>query len=344
LSTLLPHNKAVWKSCQNLTGSLLGHVDTTSYVRDIEAVRAALGKEKLNFFGASYGTQVGAQYAELFPENFRTMAWDGMLDHSDSSISAVVTEDTAYEPELKRFFSWCSDSEDCALYGQNATQIFLDLVDSADETPIPAPYCSVTQACRLTVTGEDILFSVQGLLHWKNPIPPVVTGWPGFALALQEAVAGNATLLSPALATSEDSYLYAGAAILCNDWRHNIDSLADLKYINEIASYTSPLTKGASQFYLAQVQCIGFPYPASNPQRKHMVTSKTPILMANSKYDPSTSIVWAEGVRSQIDNSVLVVREGDGHTLYNLGGEAHDIMEAYLVNKTLPAQNTVVQS
>lgn len=49
-------------------------------------------------------------------------------------------------------------------------------------------------------------------------------------------------------------------------------------------------------------------------------------------------------MRSQTDNSVLVMRGVDGHTSYNPGEEAHDIMEAYLVNKTLPAQNTVVQS
>ena len=74
------------------------------------------------------------------------------------------------------------------------------------------------------------------------------------------------------------------------------------------------------------------------------IITKEPILMTNSKYNTSTSVVWAESLRAQIAKSVLIVREGDGHTSYNLTSKTHDIIEAYLVNGKLPAQNTVVDS
>ena len=215
---MVAHNEAVWESCKKLNGPLLGHVDTTSYVRNIEAVRVALVKEKLNFIGESYGSQVGFQYAELFPDNFRTVVLDRNLDHSQSLTAALVTETTTYETKLEHFFSWCSESKDCLLHGQNVTQIFVSLVVQADKDPIPAPGCYSSGACRPRVTGEDILFNRQPMLNFKNPLPPISAGWNTLALALQEASAGNATLRSTELATSEDSHIFCGPAVLCLDW------------------------------------------------------------------------------------------------------------------------------
>lgn len=67
---MVARNKAIGQSCLNLTGPLLGHIDTTSAARDMEALRLALDDGKLNFLGFSYGSQLGTQYAELFPNSF----------------------------------------------------------------------------------------------------------------------------------------------------------------------------------------------------------------------------------------------------------------------------------
>src|SRR5690242_17734946 len=103
---LLAHNQALGDSCARLTGPLLGHVDTVSAARDIEAVRLALGEGKLNFFGVSYGSMLGAAYAELFPGNIRTMALDGALDHAMPPAGMLADEARAYEDALDRFFAW----------------------------------------------------------------------------------------------------------------------------------------------------------------------------------------------------------------------------------------------
>jgi pimeloyl-ACP methyl ester carboxylesterase len=92
-------NKAFGKSCLDRTGDLLRHVDTTSVVRDLEAIRIALNDGKLNWLGESYGTQIGAQYAELFPENIRAMVLDGNVDHSAPEIYALTAESSTYENE-----------------------------------------------------------------------------------------------------------------------------------------------------------------------------------------------------------------------------------------------------
>ncbi len=69
-----------------------------------------------------------------------------------------------------------------------------------------------------------------------------------------------------------------------------------------------------------------------------------PILMVNSEHDPESSYLWAQGLRSQIPTAVFVTRRGDGHGSWGLEGEARALMDAFLVNGTLPEQNMVVNS
>jgi pimeloyl-ACP methyl ester carboxylesterase len=85
-------NKAFGASCANLTGPLFDHLDTTSVAKDIELVRLALNEGKLNYFALSYGSQIGEQYSELYPENIGRMALDGIVDHSTSEISGLNVE------------------------------------------------------------------------------------------------------------------------------------------------------------------------------------------------------------------------------------------------------------
>jgi pimeloyl-ACP methyl ester carboxylesterase len=85
-------NKAFFASCANLTGPLFNNLDTTSVAKDYEQVRLALNEGKMNYFAQSYGSQIGEQYAELYPENIGRMALDGILDHSTSEISGINVE------------------------------------------------------------------------------------------------------------------------------------------------------------------------------------------------------------------------------------------------------------
>ena len=83
-AALAYYARALGRSCRRRTGPLLGHVDTLSVARDMEALRRALGDGKLNFLGLSYGAEIGTLYAELYPKRIRAMALDGILDHSVS--------------------------------------------------------------------------------------------------------------------------------------------------------------------------------------------------------------------------------------------------------------------
>ncbi|KAL8812216.1 MAG: hypothetical protein Q9223_001539 [Gallowayella weberi] len=346
--SLVDHNRALGKSCAELTGPLINYLDTKNLGRDMELVRQALNADKkLNFLGQSYGSQVGLTYAELFPGNVKKMVLDGIVDHTQDETTLLNDEATAYETTLNQFFAWCNTTANCALRGQDIAGVYDSVVRTAEEHPIPAPGCTSSgdSACRADVTAEEIRTNLQSRILFPNTTISE-SGWDNLAEAIAQAAHGNATLLSSPLATSEDDGEYPSLAIGCQDWLHGATSLADLRYKISMASATAPRTRGSSQTYFYQSHCIGWPAPTTNPQRRlsPKIAEAPPILLVNSLYDPSTSIIWATGIQSQIKDSVLLTRLGSGHTSYQLRGEAANVIDAFLVEGILPQPASVVHS
>ncbi|RYP30027.1 hypothetical protein DL767_006442 [Monosporascus sp. MG133] len=359
---LLAHNAALGESCRALSGRLVDFMDTASAARDHEAVRLALGGgkgggggEKASFLGLSYGTQLFSQYAELFPDGVRAMALDGALQHSQAESSNLLIESAAYETTLQKFFEWCdsaNSSFDRALPRDDggdggARQVFIDVLAKARDAPIPAPGCDDGRAtgCRSSVTEEEARFNAQGLVL-------KTASWPALGRALLEARDdANATLLSRAQPIAvgddyEDSYLFGGTAVQCQDWTHATASTwAGSTELQILGAAFAPLTRGASQSYRIEASCAGWPSPQRNPERPLSYAGDADVLLVNSVHDPSTSYVWAVGLGAELgERAVLLTRDGAGHTSWFLGGEATDVINRYLVNLTLPEPGTVVNS
>ena len=342
---LVAHNRALGLSCQKLTGPLLGHVDTVSAARDLEAVRHALGPDRLNYLGLSYGSQLGATYAQLYPHRIRTLALDGALDHSRPAAQLFPEEAHAYEVALDRFGSWCAATATCVLHGTDAGALFDKLVAKADLSPLPAPSCAQL-GCRATVSGEDIRLNAQNLLLFKTPIDNDVSGgWNDLAVALRDADAGDAHGLSSPVATGESSGSLNGSAIAieCLDWPSPIHSLSDLKRLQRVGQVVAPRLGGASQFWTIMAGCAGWPAPATNPPAPSRVQGAPPILITNALFDPSTAYPWALHLAAQLPSAVLLTRLGDGHTTYLTDGpsQTRDAIDAYLATGKTPARGTV---
>ncbi|KLU83070.1 hypothetical protein MAPG_02137 [Magnaporthiopsis poae ATCC 64411] len=302
-------NKALWESCLAKTGRLLYFMDTVNAAKDHEAVRLALGGEKASFVGFSYGSQLYAQYAELYPDGFRAMLLDGALQHSQGETANVLIEATSYEATLKQFFAWCA----------------------ADAT--------VATSCRTDVSQEELYLSIQGGLEHT-------ADWPAVAQGLADTAAkGDATIFSITPRTGDafyDSDAYAYRAVLCQDWTRQSASFVDLRQKQVAGEVFAPLVKGHTQSYALQAFCIGWGAPVTNPPRPFKYEGATPILLTNALYDPSTSYVWAVGLAKELNNTTLLTRNGSGHTsLYLRNGSTPAAQTAYLVNLTLPAPGTI---
>jgi hypothetical protein len=164
------------------------------------------------------------------------------------------------------------------------------------------------------------------------------------AEALAQAAAGDASQCSPTLATStRDRAFVGGTAIACLDFPSGSTDYDDFAARALLGRVMAPRMRGASQPWTILASCLGWPAPVVNPPHPANVTGAPPILIVNATHDPSTPYPWAVGLLTQIAGSVLLTREGDGHTTYLLPkpSRTRDAIDAYLISSETPPPNTV---
>ena len=345
--TLIAHNKAFGQSCVEKTGLLIKHLDTVHVAHDIELVRQALGEEKLNYLGQSYGTLIGTTYAELFPENIGRMVLDGITDHTISEVGFLTSAAVTLEITLEKFFEWCDSTEECALHGMDPATVWDDLIAAAQKAPIPAPGCVETGACRSDATAEEIIFMVKTALHAFEANPLFGPGWPAVSAAIAQAAQGNATLVSMPISSSETDSLFSTIAISCVDWTRNGRTSADLSLRQQASATLAPRVLGFPPVGILLNVCADWPVNVTNPNHpldQKAVAKAPPVLLVHSLFDPATSIEWANNVRLQMPGSRLVIREGVGHSSYQLGGESAKAVDKYLIEGLMPEDGMVYQS
>jgi pimeloyl-ACP methyl ester carboxylesterase len=331
------------RSCRERTGPLLGHVDTLSVARDMEALRRALGDGRLNFLGLSYGAEIGALYAERYPTRIRAMALDGVLDHTIAPETVLADNVAGYEDTFDRFAAWCAQTAACALHGRDVAALFDSLTQRADVQPIPVPQCAAAR-CRTPVTGDDIRLAAYNALLFKDPIPAFgEPGWNGLAQALAALESGDAGAFAGQAVRSSSDETFAGLAVSCLDYPPIVHSWDDLFATTLLARTLAPHTRGAGEAWPALVGCMRWPVPVANPPHRLRIRDAPPILLVNATHDPSTAYRWAHSVLQQVPRAVLLTRDGDGHTSSLLrASRTNDAIARYLITRSLPAPNTVL--
>ena len=329
-------------SCLKLTGPLLAHVDTGSVARDMERLRRALGDEKLNFLGLSYGAHLGSTYAELYPKRIRVMALDAIANHALSVNTLFADATAAYEDEFNRFASWCEETSSCPLHSRDVAAMFDDLVARADRHPIPAPGCA-DAPCRPTVTGGELRMNLLPFLLVKDGLASIGRpNWGEVAGALLQAEQGDATAFSTELPQSPTDGPFGGIAVNCIDYpweKLGYDAFSSKALLGRL---TAPHTQGASEAWLGMLGCSRWPVPLARPYHQVEVRDAPPILLAASTHDPETNYRWSHEMHAHIAGSVLLTRDGDGHaTSWLPGGRTRDAIARYLITKRTPPPYTV---
>lgn len=323
-------------TCQENSGRLLPHIGTFNSARDMDILRSALGEGRTDYFGASYGTELGATYAELFPERVGRMVLDGALDPSVSPRQLAVGQLRGFQRATAAFIADCVSREGCPIgpTAGEAEQQIIDLLESADAQPLPTNSGRVLTES-LATTGMVAAMYDQG------------SGWPALRIALKSAREGDGTVLL-ALADSyserqaDGSYASnvndAFPAISCTD-RPDSASLAAVKADIPRFQKISPIF--GETFAWAGTACAGWPVPEGKFPRELKAKGSAPILVVGTTRDPATPYEWSIGLADQLDNGVLLSRDGDGHTGYTSGNACIDqAVEKYLLNGEVPKDGT----
>lgn len=339
------------ESCLNMTGNdLFLHMDTVSVARDFDAIRVALGEQKLNFLGYSYGSELGVQYAELFPDRVGRMVLDGLVDHFQPEVSALMSMSITYDASLRRFFEWCENDQECALHGRNVSQIWTEILDQADKGNLTVPGCDNVK-CFITVTAEDVISRVQDFMAFKylaSGLSGGPTTWKDLGAFLKNASEGDPSafavyLLGPEYSAAVASSSYGFRAVGCLDFLHSSRNVQDLKNRQRMLETFAPLTRGLGEMWDWSSSCLGWPTPLKNPPHFASVRGAPPILLVQSLYYPECSYEWAVGLKGQVQNSALITGLGDGHTSYMLGGQTSKAMDVFLIDGILPIDGSTYE-
>ncbi|WP_449475369.1 alpha/beta hydrolase [Streptomyces abikoensis] len=332
------NSRARGERCLARHGDLVRHVDTASVARDMDAFRAALGERRLTYLGVSYGTYLGATYAQLFPHRVRAMVLDGPLDHASGPTRLLLEEAAAMEGEFDRFAAWCARDTACALHGEDAGKVYDRVVARADRTPIPAPGAKGQPA----VNGDWIRMALPVQLVRVRLLEDTFgyDAWAKLAERLAAADRRNdATGLveGGSYVGSEDS---AYTAVSCLDFPPQFTGHADAAARLAQARRAAPRTGAAAEAWVISASCADWPVKATSPWQPTPVRGAPPVLIAANTHDPSTPLAGGRRLQRQIAGSELLITDVNGHVSYYNSACARERETAYLVSARIPERLT----
>jgi pimeloyl-ACP methyl ester carboxylesterase len=208
-------NAAFAADCQRLTGDLLGQVDTTSAARDLDLLRAVLGDSRLNYLGFSYGTFLGATYAQLYPTKTGRMVLDGAIDPSVSSYQVTATQAMGFESALRAFLVDCRTQSDCPFRGSPAAaqKQIRAMLERLDASPIRHVDGRMLGSTTMTTAIILPLYDAANWHYLRELFTAVASGDAELAFSLADSYNGR-----DANGEYLDNSLEARIAINCLDY------------------------------------------------------------------------------------------------------------------------------
>ena len=319
------------EGCLQHSGALARHMSTVEVARDMDILRGALGETKLDYLGESYGTFLGATYADLFPHHVGRMVLDGAINPALSNEQLTLQQAHGFEVALRAYVADCVGQGSCFLGSSvgEGTRRIRQFLNQVEAHPLP------------TDTSRQLTVGTAMLGIW---MPLYVRSyWPQLSAGLQQAMqqGDGSKLLSLAdLYTSRgpdhylDNSLEALYDVNCLDHDDAIPT-------SQVPSHFKKFEKASPTFGRAFAFCLSTcsTWPIHSGKVSHALHAKgaPPIVVVGTTRDPATPLAWAKALARQLDTGVLVTRNGDGHTGFHQGNACvDDAVQGYLVRGTVP--------
>ncbi|MFG3478465.1 alpha/beta hydrolase [Streptomyces sp. NPDC047980] len=314
------------QGCQRRAGELLAHVGTANAARDMDLVRHVLGDRKLNYFGISYGTQLGGTYAHLFPKNVGRTVLDAVVDPTADAVGHARNQTTGFQRALDNYLA--SRGED----PKRGTARIAALLERIDRKPLPASDGRELNQS-LALTGIVLPLYAQSM-------------WPDLTAALEEAEErGRGTKLL-ALADSyndrepDGSYgtqSHSQRAISCVDAKQRpapAEAKALLPEFERISPVFGPFLAWDTAGW-----CADWPVPGEHETPETSAKGAGPILVVGTTGDPATPYEGARRMADELGEGVgiLLTNKGEGHGGYTpSNGCVTGIVDGYLLDGEVP--------
>jgi pimeloyl-ACP methyl ester carboxylesterase len=324
------------QQCAARNGDLLAHVSTADAVRDLDRLRVALGESQLSFVGFSYGTFLGASYAQAHPDRVRAFVLDGPVDPTMSARAVTLTQARGFERALDDFLADCSDHASCPFHHHgHASEAYDALRAKAAATPLATgdPAGRTLDQTRFDAAVLQQLYL--GRSAWRSLAQSLADAEHGDAATL---LAGADTFVGRNDDGSDDHALESFWAVTCLDGPVVRGADAALALERDAVAVAPRLGAFVANNSLP---CSVWPVPPLAPSGPITAPGAPPILVIGTTQDPATPLVQAKSLAASLERGHLLVAAGEQHTSFDNGNACVDAaVTAYLVDRRVPRAGT----
>jgi pimeloyl-ACP methyl ester carboxylesterase len=338
LAADLKTQTAFAKACARNTGPLLAHVDTVSSARDMDVLRAALGDKKLDYYGVSYGTDLGLEYARLFPKKVGRFVLDSVDPPDVSGEQYDIGQAVGFETELQQYLASCLSMSGCPFTGtvNTADAQLTALFARLDAHPITNADGRILNASNLAIAIGLALYSPSIWSYLTTALRAVERGSSGPAFILGDYYfERNSNGQYPNLI---ETYY----AVECLDKSYP-DTAATMRSEAAIIDKDAPVL--GPYFGYENAACGAWAYPHAAQPSPVVAKGSGPILLLSATNDPATPHAWAEEAAVHLANGHLITRVGNGHGSYNKGYPCIDtVVDLYVLRGVVPKTDPMCPS
>ncbi len=321
-------NKKMAAGCQAKYGDTLSLFSTEQAAHDLDGIRTALGEQKLTYLGFSYGTLLGATYAQLFPKNIRAFVLDGAVDPTADTLQSAEGQAKGFAHAFDQFAAWCQANPAKCPAGPDAKATLNAALDMGRKAP-------VTAADGRKVTAGWILVGVFRALYLQD-------FWPFLAEGLANVIKGDPKRI---MQLADDyperdprghysNMIDAFNTVSCDDdgTIENVEQARSLQ-----SEWRAKYAVFGANLALGIVSCSVWP-ARRDPFPTGKAAGAPPIVVVGTVNDPATPYEQTAKLAAMLGVGRVVTWEGEGHTAYPKTTCIRAAVNAYLISLSLPPE------
>ncbi|NKZ01195.1 alpha/beta hydrolase [Nocardiopsis alborubida] len=341
------------RACTETVGEeFLTRLGTAHVARDLDIVRDALGEERLNFVGHSYGAHLGALYTHLYPDRVRAVVLDGAVATGTSNARAAVDQVAALQSTWNTFVAHCAQDAACPFAGADRApgsggSGTLSEADARAAALLRGLDRAPAEAEGIPVDGRTLMTMVVMELSRED-------GWDLltdlFTALAEDDAEGTGRHLGRLYDRTFGAYARAGSGEVVPGTEHQ-DASAVFTAVNcadrvdpvTVQAYRDAADEAADLAPLFGPDPVWDHLPCAYWPRTEEAPAATapdapPVVVVGAVGDPATPYSWAEDLAERMETATLVTYEGAGHTVYGTGRSpcVDDAVDAYLLTGEVP--------
>jgi pimeloyl-ACP methyl ester carboxylesterase len=321
-------NRKIVEGCGRKYGDELSLFSTKQAARDMDAIRSAVGDAKTTYLGFSYGTLLGATYAQLYPKNVRALVLDGAVDPKQDFVAGSESQAKGFERAFGNFTAWCRSAATRCPISADPRGAVTDALAKAKVSPVKG-------ADGRDATPGWIFVAIVSSLYTES-------GWQTLAKAVDALQAGDAE----GIFQLADEYAERGphghySNLFDANLAVNCTDAADAPSVERVRQLQGEWRKKYPLFgaplAVEMLPCAFWP-AKHDPYPTGAAQGAPPIVVVGTTGDPATPYENTADLAGMLGVGHVLTWEGEGHTAYPSTRCIVTAVDAYLVDLTVPRE------